>query len=222
MSTLTTASQDLQLQSAVLEELHWTPNLKAAGIGVTVHDSTVTLSGEVADSEYLPVKRAAMRVHGVSNIVDELIVRPKMPRHLNEAEIAEEIECALTWASNVPPTVRAQIDGANVTLTGEVDWDFQREAAQHVIAHLRGIHTVVNQISLTARPCSEEAVRRIRNALSRNAQLDATHITATLTGTTATLTGHVRSWAEKKQARTTAWSSPDVVHVDDRLDVHAH
>lgn len=219
MSTLTTASQDLQLQSAVLEELHWAPNLEAAGIGVAVHNSTVTLSGEVADSEYLPVKRAAMRVHGVSTIVDELIVRPKTPRSLNETEIAEEIECALTWATNVPPTVRAQINGANVTLTGEVDWDFQREAVQHVIAHLRGIHAVTNQISVTARPCSEETVRRIRNGLSSNALLDATHITATLTGTTVTLTGHVRSWAEKKQARTTAWSSPNVAHVDDRLEV---
>ncbi|MGJ9404955.1 BON domain-containing protein [Nesterenkonia aurantiaca] len=220
MSTLTTASQDLQLQSAVREELHWTPNLEAAGIRVTVHDSTVTLSGEVADSEYLPVKRAAMRVHGVSNIVDELVVRPKTPRHLSEADIAQEIECALTWATNVPPTVRAQVKEANVTLTGEVDWDFQREAAQHVIEHLRGVHTVTNQITLTARPCSGEAARRIRTALTTSAQLDATHITVSVTGSTVTLTGHVRSWAQKQQARTAAWSSAHVAHVDDRLEVH--
>jgi osmotically-inducible protein OsmY len=220
MITAITPSSDLHLQSAVRDELRWTPDLDAAGIKVAVKDATVTLSGEIGDySQFLAAKRATLRVHGVTTLIDRLTVRPKTPRQLSDTDIAREVERALTWATNVPATVKAQVTGPHVALTGEVDWNFQREAAQRAIAYLRDVQTVTNQLTLTPRTPSADAALGIRNALIRNAQLDAHYIAVTVAGTKATLTGHVRSWAEKKHACAATWSSPHVTEIDDHLDV---
>lgn len=222
MSTATEMHSDHDIQAAVQSELDWTPDVDAAGIGVAVEDGTVTLSGEVDDnSERLAAVRAAHRVRGVSTVVDGLIVHPEVAFPLTETDIAREVEHALASATNVPNAIKADIKGHDVTLTGQVQWDFQRRAAKTAVDHLRGVHRVDNQITLSMRPSVIDAKARITSALTRNAQVDANHITVDIEGTKVTLTGHVRSWAEKEQARFAAWSSPHVTDVDDRLVVRS-
>lgn len=223
MSTATVTRSDHDIQTAVQDELEWTPDVDAAGIGVAVEDGAVTLSGEVDDySERLAAKRAALRVRGVSTVVNDLTVHPKSAATVTETDIAKEVERALKWATNVPDSVKAEITGHDVTLTGQVQWDFQRQAAKRAVRYLRGVYTVNNMITLTARPSAADAQERIKNALVRNAQLDANHITVTVTGNKATLTGHVRSWAEKEQAGFAAWASPHVTDVANNLVVRAY
>lgn len=223
MSTAMNTTQDQTIQTAVQEELHWTPEVDAAGIGVAVEDCAVTLSGEVDDySELIAAKRAALRVQGVNTIIDSLRVRPNAFDNIDETEIAREVSLALMSATNVPSTVKAEIDGGQVTLTGEVDWQFQREAAKRAVQYLRGVEGVESRITLTDRLSADDAAERIKNALIRNAQLDAHHITVTVLDNTATLTGYVRSWAAKKQAGAAAWSSPHVIEVDNHLEVRPY
>ncbi len=223
MSTATATRTDHDIQTSVQDELEWTPDVDAAGIGVAVEDGAVTLSGEVDDyAEKLAAKRAALRVRGVSAVVNDLTVHPKGATTVSETDIAKEVERALKWATNVPDTVKAEITGHNVTLTGQVQWDFQRQAAKRAVRYLRGVYTVNNMITLTARPSATDAKERITNALVRNAQLDANHITVTVVGNKATLTGHVRSWAEKEQAGFAAWASPHVTDVANNLVVRAY
>jgi len=217
------ADSDLDVQIAVQDELDWTPDVDAAGIGVAVEDGGVTLSGEVDNySERLAAKRAAFRVRGVRAVVDDLTVHPKAASSVTEADVATEIERALRGASNVPETVKAEIHGHNVTLTGEVDWDFQRTAAKRAVQCLRGVYTVNNMITLTPRPSAADTEERITNALTRNAQLDAKTISVTVAGNKVTLTGTVKSWAEKRQAGNAAWASPHVTDVDNRIIVSAY
>lgn len=223
MDMASSARSDLDIQTAVQAELDWTPDVDSAGIGVAVEDRTVTLSGEVDDySERLAAKRAALRVVGVTAVVDDLTVHPKSGWTVTETDIAKEVQRALTWASNVPDTVKAEIKDHAVTLTGEVAWDYQRQAAKRAVQNLRGVYTVNNMITLTARPSAIDAEQRIKNALTRNAQLDAKTIDATVSGNKVTLTGTVRSWAEKKQAGQAAWASPHVTDVDNRIEVRPY
>lgn len=223
MSTAILTRSDHDIQTDVQDELEWTPDVDAAGIGVAVDDSTVTLSGEVDDyAERTAAKRAALRVRGVSTVVDALTVHPTATTTVTETDIAKEVERALKWATNVPDSVKAELIGHNVILTGEVQWDFQRQAAKAAVRYLRGVYTVNNMITLRARPSATDAVERIKNALVRNAQLDASHIAVTVAGNSATLTGNVRSWAEKKQAGAAAWASPHVTDVDNRLVVQTY
>ncbi len=218
-----TTDRDLDVQALVSEELEWTPDVDAAGIGVAVENGTVALSGEVDSyAERLAARRAALRVRGVRAVVDHLTVHPKAAWPVTETDIAKQVERALTGASNVPATVKAEIHQHSVTLVGEVDWDFQRLAAQRAVQYLRGVHTVHNMISLKSRPSAPDTQERITNALTRNAQLDAKQIRVIVSGSKVILTGTVKSWAQRTQAGHAAWSSPHVSDVDNQITVRPY
>ncbi|GGC89129.1 ornithine aminotransferase [Tersicoccus solisilvae] len=214
---------DLAVQTAVQEEFEWTPEIAdAASIGVAVEDGAVMLSGEVRTfAEWSAVKRAALRVRGVVTIVDDITIHPSGPWAESEPDIAKQIRRALRGSAMVPETVKAEIHGHDVVLLGEVDWDYQRQAAKRAIRDLRGVKSVTSMITLSDRPSSEDAEERIRNAITRNALLDAHHINVEMDGTRAVLHGTVRSWAEKRQAEQAAWASPHVTEVDNCIMVHA-
>jgi osmotically-inducible protein OsmY len=223
MSIATYSPSDQDLQIAVQDELDWTPDVDSASIGVAVVDGTVSLSGEVDNyAERLAAKHAALRVRGVITVVDSLSVHPKSSWTVTETDIAKEVERALKRSSNVPDTVKAEIVDRTVTLTGEVHWDFQRQNAKRAVQYLRGVYSVNNRITLNARPSVADAEQRIIKAITRNAQLDAQAITVSVVGNTVTLTGTVRSWAEKQQAGNSAWASPHVTLVDNRLLIRAY
>lgn len=213
---------DLDVKTLVEDELEWTPEVDAAGIGVSVEHGAVTLSGEVGSyAERLAAMRAVMRVRGVRAVADDLTVHPRSRNVTTQTDIAKEVERALAGSANIPESVKAEIDGHNVTLLGEVDWEFQREAAKRAVQYLRGVYTVNSRITLSARPSAEDAEARIRGALLRNAQVDANSIHVAVEGTSVTLTGKVRSWAERRQAANAAWASPHVTHVDNQIIVRS-
>ena len=211
---------DLQVQTLVRDELEWAADVDAAEIGVSVTDGAVTLSGEVGNyAQRLAAKRAALRVRGVRAIIDHLTVHPRASWPVTETDIAKEVERALKGAVSVPDTVKAEVAGHTVTLTGEVDWNFERHAAKRAVQYLRGVAGVSNLITLKARPTADDTHQRIGEALTRNAQIDAEGIIVTVDAGTVTLAGHVRSWAELRQAEKAAWSSPHVTEVENRIVV---
>lgn len=214
------SDSDRDVQVLVEDELAWSPDVNAARIGVSVVDGTVSLAGEVETyAERLAAKRAARRVRGVRAIVDNVTVHPKSKTPVTETDIAKEVKRALNAAANIPEAVQAEVDGHNVTLTGEVDWDYQRTAAKRAVQYLRGVYTVNSLMTLKSRPSAADAEERIRSALVRSAQLDAQGIHVQVDGGKVVLTGTVASWAERHQAANTAWSSPHVSDVDNRLIV---
>jgi osmotically-inducible protein OsmY len=211
---------DLVLKGTVEDELEWTPEVDAARVGVSVDDGTVMLTGELGTlSERLAARRAALRVKGVRAVVDEMTVHPRAAWPITEADIAKQVDRALRSAVNVPDAVQARIQDHTVNLVGEVDWEYQRVAARHAVENLRGVVRVTSQISLRSRPSGTGTEKRIRDALTRNALLDAESIHVDVEGSDVILSGVVHSWAEKQQAGYAAWSSPHVVHVDNRITV---
>lgn len=222
MTTTTAPRTALAIREAVEAELGWTPQVDAPSIGVAVEHGVVTLSGEVTSiTERGAAKNAALRVRGVTTVADEIVVRyPGSPR--TDTDIAEAVKNAFAWSSIVPADkVKAEVHNHVVTLTGSVDWDYQRRAARRTVEHLAGVRMVQNNIQLTARPSATDAEHRIKAALVRNASLDANTIDVVVNGNTVTLTGTVSSWAEKKQAGRAAWSSPHVDTVLNHISVSA-
>lgn len=222
--TLIPHKTDAQLKTAVADELEWTPSVNATHIGVAVIHGVVTLSGEV---ESYPEKRnaekAAQRVHGVTAIADEVTVRPAWGR-VNDTDIAREAGEALERAVDVPDgSVKAVVHEHVISLTGNVAWQYQREAAGRAVLYLRGVRDVSNRVTVKpVKPlASPDGIKNsINAALVRNAQLEGKHtkVTADAHGG-VTLEGTVHSWSEYRQADRLAWSAPGVTAVTNHIHV---
>jgi osmotically-inducible protein OsmY len=211
---------DRDIQQAVLDELEWTPAVQLEHVGVSVRDGVVTLTG-VAPSltERTAAVKAALRVRGVTTVADDIRVA-LIDGDDRDAEIAEALGHALEDSVEIPhESIRATVRDGVVTLTGEVTWHYQRSAARRLAERVPGVREVDSRIELTRRPSAPDAQERIRNAIRRNAAVDASHVTVEMNGTEAVLRGTVRSFAERHQAEQAAWASPHVTAVTDLIDV---
>jgi osmotically-inducible protein OsmY len=209
---------DHDLQRAVREELAWIPELlDAPPISVGVSEGAVTLTGSVdSQGQRLAAKRAALRVRGARSVVDRLDVASDV-WNLADADVAAAVQGALAGASVIPEGVQTQVKHGAVVLTGEVQWDHQRRSAERIALWVKGVKSVDNRITLSRRPSATDTAERIRHALVRNAIIDANAIEVETVGTTVILRGSVRTWLEKSQAARTAWASPHVTEVDNRI-----
>ena len=210
---------DTVLKSEVLDELEWEPSINATRIGVAVKEGVVTLSGEVASyHEKVEAERAALRVEGVKGIASEIEIHLPGTSHRSDADIARAALDTLRWNSSIPPDrIKVVVKKGWVTLEGDVDWGYQRTAAEDAVRRLTGVMGVSNQVAVKARPTSAGIKTRIEQAFKRSAEVDANRIAADITDGTVTLRGTVRTWAEKQEAERVAWASPGVARVQNLL-----
>lgn len=212
---------DAEIERDVEAELSWTPEVDAIDIAVAVRGSVVSLSGFARNLfEKYAAERAARRVKGVAAVANDIQVRlpdgaPTDPEIARAA--ASALECTMPkTCAHIQPMVHQ----GHVTLLGSVDWHYQRELAECLMHGLAGVVGVRNSIRMEARASVEHDIKgRIEAAFRRLAEFDASHIAVDTTGTEVTLRGEVRSWAERDQAQTTAWSAPGITHVNNELTV---
>jgi osmotically-inducible protein OsmY len=211
---------DKALQDAVMTELEWDPELDSAHIGVAASKGAVTLSGHVSSyAEKWAAVRAAERVQGVVAVADEMEVRLPSSSVRDDSDIAESIARALSSHTSVPDSVDAEVRHGFVTLRGEVNWNYQREAAERVVRNTKGVKGVSNLITMKPRVQPAQIEQRIADAIKRMASLDANQITVTASNGTVHLKGRVHSWYEKRLAEQEAASAPGVSKVDNQITV---
>jgi len=212
---------DKSLQQAVLDELDWEPSVDAAHIGVTANNGVVTLTGHVPSyTQKWAAERAVGRVTGVKAVAEELEVRFPLEGRNSDDDIAKRAVQSLDWDVSVPNNkVKVKVEKGWVTLTGEVDWNFQRSAAEADVRKLQGVKGVSDEIKVKPSVNAYDVREKIKSAFDRNAQLEAANINVTADGGKVTLSGKVDTWRDRDLAERTAWSAPGVTQVEDKLIV---
>lgn len=214
-------SEDLKLQQRVIDELTFDPRVNAAHIGVSVRDGIVALSGHV-DSfvEKYAAERAARRVKGVRAVAQEIAVELPSDRKTADDEIAARAVRMLDWDVAVPHrTIGVKVEHGIVTLSGAVDWDFQRAEAEDDVRKLGGVVSVINDIRVRPRVASDDVRGAIRAALERHAEIEESGIVITVEDSKVVLSGVIDSWNECQEVERAAWSAPGVTEVENNIVV---
>ncbi|HKH80669.1 MAG TPA: BON domain-containing protein [Methylovirgula sp.] len=214
-------SQDNALQEAVLAELRWDPSVTAAHIGVAANAGVVTLTGHVESyAEKQAAEMAARRVRGVKAVAEEIEVRLPFGTERSDDEIAAAAVDRLAWDVAIPcDAVKIKVEKGWVTLTGEVDWYFQKEAAEQDVRRLFGVVGVSNQISIKPRVNLSNISDDIMHAMNRSWFFDPKTITVSAHGGKVRLTGTVNSLHDRQVAAATAWAAPGVTEVENDIVV---
>jgi osmotically-inducible protein OsmY len=214
---------DSQIQTDVRQALAWDPSITHEQIGVTVSDGVVTLSGTTSSYfEKTEAEKVAQRVGGVKAVAEEIKVKMYESYMKTDQDIAKAIISNFKWSFRVPSdSIKVSVESGWVTLSGEVEWDFQREAAKNSIKDLLGVQGVTNDISLKSKKVQSETIRqKIQDALKSEAKREASKIEVEVSGSKVTLSGEVHSFAEMDDAKWAAWGAPGVTKVENNMVVN--
>jgi len=212
---------DTQLKKHVEDELRWQPSVDEASIGVSVKDAIVTLTGHARTyAEKIAAERAVMRIKGVKALASELQVSLPGAHERTDEDIARAALNVLVWNAVVPKdAVKVKVTKGWVTLSGVVEWSFQKHNAEREISRLMGVKGVINEIEVkpSRTPASAEIKTGIEAALKRSAEVEARRIQVEIKGPTVILTGTVSSWPERNAVERAAWAAPGVSKVENKL-----
>ncbi len=214
---------NMELQKKVLEALDWEPGLEAREIGVAANDAVVTLTGIVRSyADQFTAERVVKRLSGVKAIANDLEVRLPGNSCRSDGDLAAAAVRALEWDVSVPnDRIKVRVADGWLALEGQLEWQYQRQAAERAVRHLMGVRGVSNQLTLTPRVTPADLKNRIEAAFKRTAELEARKIKVETTGGKVILEGSVHSWAEREEAEDAVWAAPGVTVVEDRLGVLA-
>ena len=212
---------DLELQRDVLDELKWEPSVNAAHIGISAKDGVVALTGHVPSyAEKYAAEKAAKRVYGVKAVADELEVQLPGSSKRTDEDVAAICVTALKNNYAVPDDkLKVVLNNGWLTLDGEVEWQYQKDAAESAVRYITGVKGVTNYIKVKPHVALGDVKNQIMAAFKRNAEIDARRIDVETRDGRVILHGRVRSWAERDEAQQAAWAAPGVTAVENDLIV---
>lgn len=213
---------DRKLYEDVIDELDFEPGIDATHIGVTVEKGVVALTGHVPSyAQKMAAEQAVWRLKCVKGLAMEIDVRLAGDRKVNDDQIAQRAVDILAWSAWVPEdSVKVKVADGWVTLSGQVEWNHLRKAAEFEVRKLSGVKGVLNHITLSPVALAISVRQRIVDALKRRAGVEADDIEiGILEDGIVRLDGVVEDWNERRAIERAVWSAPGVMCIDDHLSI---
>jgi osmotically-inducible protein OsmY len=209
------------VRAAVEAELGFDPRVEATGITVKNVNGKVALNGTVPSyPQYLEAAAAARRVAGVTSVHNHLEVLLPPGDYRDDAMLTTAANNALTLNVTVPPGIEATAGDGNLQLIGTVSYRSERAAAERAVAELTGVRNIKDDIDIDPGVDPTNILYLVQEVLDRYAVVDDdSNVEVTTSGTTVTLTGNVRTWAEHDAVVDAAWMAGGIVDVRDELSV---
>ena len=210
---------DQLLQKDVMSELYWEPSINAAHIGVEVEQGVVTLLGYVDNlTQKRTAERVVKRVAGVRAVAVDLQVKLPDSDKRDDTDIALSAINMLESTSSIPKgAIHVTVEDGVITLRGDVTWDFERQATESMMRGLHGVRSVINLVAIKPKVSLTAVKAEIEAALRRRAYLDAQQIQVAVDDDAITLSGKVQNWSERNLALNSAWGTPGVRSVVDKM-----
>jgi len=153
-------------------------------------------------------------------VANEIDVKLPSAFARSDTEIAEAALTALRLNVSVPVSdIKLTVREGWVSLTGQVAFWFQKQAAETTVRNIPGVKGIANAVTVKAPVSLADLKTRIEAAFRRHALIDAEKIRVQVAGGTVTLEGEVESWPERYQAESAVWAAPGVTSVQDRIIV---
>jgi osmotically-inducible protein OsmY len=215
LNIFTDMRSNKELQKNVVDAINWEPLLQDAEIGVVADNGIITLTGAVNTyAKKAEAEQAAKNVAGVKSVIENIEVVFDIQDKKTDAEITTAIENAFKWHWDIPTDkVKVIVEDGWVFLTGELEWNYQKDAAKSVVINLIGIKGITNNIHINTSSKDRIEKRDIEIAIERNGAIDNKDIGVYVFDNIVTLKGHVDSWYQKSEAGRIAWNAPGVKQV---------
>lgn len=126
----------------------------------------------------------------------------------------------LKWDVLVPETIDVLVQDGWITLSGVVNWFYEKTAAEDDVRKLSGVNGVTNSITIKPHLEASNIKTKIELALKRHAEVEANAIRVSVqNGNKVILDGKVDNWDERRAVENAAWSAPGVAFVEDHLTI---
>lgn len=215
-------SNDSDLQKSVMAELTWEPSVTAAHIGVTAKNGVIALSGHVESyAQKHAAEVAVTRVKGVKAVAEELEVRLPVDAMRSDDGIATAAVERLSWDVSVPrDAVKVKVEKGWVTLSGQVDWYFQKDLAGQDIRRLVGVKGLSNLLTIKPKVDAKHISADITHALHRTWFYEPNKVSVSASGGHVKLSGHVETYYDRETAENTAWAAAGVTGVENDIVIN--
>jgi osmotically-inducible protein OsmY len=215
---------DQELQTQVIDKLHWDDRVNAANVGVTVNDAKVTLRGTVPSYRAKALaEQDTKEIEGITEVFNHLQVQypDTIPVPIDE-EIASNVANAFTWDTDIDADkIDVSVIGGMLTLRGTVDAYWKKFQVEDISYGITGVIDIINELAVvpTKKPQDEEIARSIENALERNTFVEAEDVNVVVEDGRVTLTGFVPNWGAWRAAHNVATYTKGVIKVVDGLAI---